>query len=335
MAKEKTKTSEKKVLPEGFDEKDPELLALLEEFDLDITDLLEDSSSLTEKKGEEEDEKEEDPEDEMEDEEDPEEDEMEEEGTKKKTIKAEDYKFDFTDDVLALIGEETEFTQTFKEKAAVIFEASINSKVNSIIVDLEKKYAERLAEERDEIQSALALEIDNYLNYVTKEWMNENRLVIENGLRTEISEDFIRGLKTLFQENYIEVPDSKVDLVDELANKVTKLEEQLNASISTNLETVKNLNSLKREKIVNECAKDDMTDTEVEKFTALIEGIEFVDEGDFKKKIGIIKESHFPAKKEPNKDTSMTRFEQDNDKKPLSENTSMDMYAKAIEKQMK
>ena len=199
---------------------------------------------------------------------------------------------DFSDDLNALVDDEATLSEEFKEKTAVIFEAAVKSKVAAEINRLEEAYAVELEEEVSATKAELVEKVDSYLNYVVENWMEENKLAIQTGLRAEIAEGFMNGLKDLFVENYIEVPEGKVDLVDDLAEQVEELEEKLNKSTAQAMEVSEELETLKREAIIREASKD-LAETQVEKLKTLAGDIDFVSEEAFTTKVATIKESYF------------------------------------------
>lgn len=199
---------------------------------------------------------------------------------------------DFSDDLNALVDDEATLSEEFKEKTAVIFEAAVKSKVAAEINRLEEAYAVELEEEVSTVKAELVEKVDSYLNYVVENWMEDNKLAIQSGLRAEIAEGFMNGLKDLFVENYIEVPESKVDLVDDLADQVEDLEEKLNKTTAQAMEVSEELESYKREAVIREAAKD-LAETQVEKLRTLAGDVDFVNEETFAKKVATIKESYF------------------------------------------
>ena len=199
---------------------------------------------------------------------------------------------DFSDDLNALVDDEATLSEEFKEKTAVIFEAAVKSKVAAEINRLEEAYAVELEEEVSTVKADLVEKVDSYLNYVVENWMEDNKLAIQSGLRAEIAEGFMNGLKDLFVENYIEVPESKVDLVDDLADQVEDLEEKLNKTTAQAMEVSEELESYKREAVIREAAKD-LAETQVEKLRTLAGDVDFVNEETFTKKVATIKESYF------------------------------------------
>ena len=183
---------------------------------------------------------------------------------------------DFKDDLSALVNEEATLSDEFKQKAETIFEAAINTKVNAEIDRLEEKYNEELSEEIESTKKDLVEKVDSYLNYVVEGWMEDNKLAIQNGLRTEIAEDFMNKLKDLFTESHIQVPEDKVDMVDELADNVDELETQLNDTIAKSVSMAEELELYKRESIIREATKD-LAETQVEKLKGLAENVDFDD----------------------------------------------------------
>ncbi len=206
-----------------------------------------------------------------------------------------DYHVDFSQDLDALVNEEATLSDEFKAKAETIFEAAIKSKLSEEIDRLEAKYEEELAEEISSTKEDLVEKVDNYLNYVVEQWMEDNQVAIQSGLRTEIAEKFMNNLKDLFTESYIEVPEAKVDLVDELAAEVEELEEAHNEAIAKTLSMQEELEDLKREKIIAE-ASEDLAATQVEKLKKLAEDVDFESEETFAEKVATIKESYFTKK---------------------------------------
>ena len=207
------------------------------------------------------------------------------------------YEIDIKSDVEALISGE-ELSDEFKEKAAVIFEsavfAKVNEEVNRRIETLEEEYKQQLEEGLKETRTEMVQKVDDYLNYVVKEWMQDNELAIEKGIRSEIVEDFMVGLKNLFVEHYIDIPDEKVDLVDDLFAKVEDLEESLNKEIEKGMNMQKDLTEYRKaEAIVSVC--EDLTDVQVEKMQKLAEGVDFETDDQYAEKLQVIKENYFPA----------------------------------------
>jgi len=200
--------------------------------------------------------------------------------------------YDFSGDLDALVESEATLSDGFKDKAATIFEAAVKSKLSEEIGRIEEAYGEELAEEIASTKSDLVEKIDSYLNYVVENWMSENQVAIQSGLRSEIAENFMNGLKDLFVESYVEVPESKVDLVDDLAEQVEELETALNSQTSKNIEMTEELELFQRYEVIREHAHG-LAETEVEKLAALAEDLDFIDEETFSAKVKTIKESYF------------------------------------------
>ncbi len=202
------------------------------------------------------------------------------------------YAADFEQDLEALVNEEATLSDEFKVKAETIFEAAIKSKLSEEIDRLEARYEEELAEEVKTTKEDLVEKVDSYLNYVVEQWMEDNKVEVQNGLRTEIAEKFMNNLKDLFTESYIEVPESKVDLVDELAGEVEELEEKLNDQTGKAIAMAEELEAYKREAIIREASKD-LAETQVEKLKTLVADVDFDDEEVFTEKVNTVKESYF------------------------------------------
>jgi len=203
---------------------------------------------------------------------------------------------DFSADMSALVESEATLSEGFKDKAAVIFEAAIKSKVSDEVARIESELQEELAEEVQTAREEMIEQVDGYMNYVVEKFMEENKLAIENGIRTEIAEDFMGKLKDLFTESYIDVPESKVDLVDELSEQVTDLEARLNEATETAIEQTQFMEELMRDAIIREHSRD-LAETQVEKLKSLAEDLDFEDPKTFASKVITIKESYFTKKK--------------------------------------
>lgn len=199
---------------------------------------------------------------------------------------------DVSEDVTALVEGE-ELTEEFKEKASTIFEAAVKSKLRSEVERIEEAKTQEVAEEINRVRDELTEKVDAYMNYVVEEWMKENEIAIERGLKGEIAEDFISGLKSLFEEHYIDVPDEKYDILGTQSEKIDELEAKLNEQIEKTAAMKKQNNQLVRESVFAEVASD-LADTEVEKFKSLAEDVDFTDEGSFRSKLDTLKESYFP-----------------------------------------
>ena len=209
---------------------------------------------------------------------------------------------DVSDHVSALVSGENDLSEEFKTKAATIFESAIKSKVKEIAETMEADYNNKLEQESAKAKEELTEKVDSYLSYVVEEWMKENEIALERGIKGEIAEDFISGLKKLFSEHYIDVPDEKYDVLEAQATKIEDLEKKLNEQIEKNVELNKDNADKTRNEVMAEVAAD-LADTQKEKFAKLAEEIEYSTSEDFKKKCETIKESYF-GKKE-SKDESL------------------------------
>jgi hypothetical protein len=234
----------------------------------------------------------------------------------------------------AIFGDD--LSEEFAEKASAIFEAAVIARVNSemetIVSQLEEQKAVELAEAKEE----LVEKIDSFLNYVVEQWMTENEIAIEKGLRTEIAEEFITGLKGLFKEHYIEVPEDKYDVMDELQSKADDLEAKLNDSISEQLELAKQLSDLKRAQVLESASKD-LAATEAAKLKKLLEGVDFESEDLFSQKVTVIKENYFPKNAPSATPTQVQTLVEDASSAPATfeDNGIVSMYANALSRTVK
>ena len=240
--------------------------------------------------------------------------------------------YDYQGELDALVESEATLSEEFKEKTTVIFEAAMKAKLAEEIETLEENYASELAEEIAATKSDLVEKVDSYLNYVVEQWMEDNKLAVQTGLRTEIAETFMNKLKDVFLESYIEVPEDKVDLVDELAGQVEELEEALNARTEEALEQAKAIEDFTRAAIVAEAAKD-LPDTQAEKLAGLVDSIDFEDEETFTKKVSVVKEAHFTAPAVESTIAEDTDVDAEADTEEVS--ATMATYLSAIRKQTK
>jgi len=235
----------------------------------------------------------------------------------------------YSEELDALVESEATLSEEFKQKTAVIFEAALKSQLAEEIERIESTYEERLAEETQVQRSELVEKVDSYLNYVVENWMADNAVAIQNGLRAEIAENFMENLKGLFTESYIDVPESKVDLVDDLAEQVEELEEALNKTTADAIAMSEEVETLQRAAIVAE-AVSDLAETQAEKFEKLVESVDFEDAEVFASKVATVKESFFA------KQTNATEEVIAEETAPvaISEDTSpsMERYLTAIRK---
>ena len=199
---------------------------------------------------------------------------------------------DFSEDLDALVEEEATLSDDFKAKTAVIFESALKTKLAEEVERIETAYEEKLEAELISQREEFVEKVDSYLNYVVEQWMEDNKLAIHQGLRTEIAEGFMNNLKGLFVESYIDVPESKIDLVDDLADQVEELEEQLYKTTANAIELGEQVEGLKRAAIIAE-ASADLAYTQAEKLNSLVEALDFDDEESFAAKVATVKESYF------------------------------------------
>ena len=203
---------------------------------------------------------------------------------------------DLSADVKALVSSDANLSEEFKDKAAIIFETAVKTRIQEQTKILEARYEEKLSVETETVKEAMVEKVDSYLNYVVEEWMKENELAVERGIRTEIAEDFITGLKDLFKEHYIDVPEEKYNVLDDLTTQNKKLEEKLNNEISKNVDLTKSVSESAKSKSIDEVSED-LADTEKEKFEKMAENVEYDSADKFREKLETIKESYFPKSK--------------------------------------
>ena len=236
---------------------------------------------------------------------------------------------DVKEHVDALVAGEDSLSEEFKTKAATVFEAAIKSKVKEIAEEMQADYDKKLTEETSKSKDELVEKVDSYLAYVVEEWMKENELALERGIKGEIAEDFISGLKKLFEDHYIDVPDEKYNVLEDQSSKIEELNKKLNESIEKNVELSKENGEHKRQNIIDE-ASEDLADTQKEKFNKLAEEVEYSNEEDFKTKVATIKESYF-GKKESTSEIDDVAAES-NAEQPQDLTNAMAAYSAAISK---
>ena len=205
----------------------------------------------------------------------------------------ESIKVNVEDDVEALLNGEEDISEEFKKKTTTIFEAAVREKVETEVDRLEKEYEQSVAEEINEVRDDLVEKIDSYLDYVVEEWLKDNEVAIESGIRSEVTEEFISGLKRLFEEHYIDIPEDKVDVLSDLTKENEDLKEQVNNEINRNIELKKEKDSVSASEVFNDVV-DGLADTEIEKMKSLGEGIEFEDEDSYREAISTLRENYFP-----------------------------------------
>ena len=237
-------------------------------------------------------------------------------------------KYDFTEDVDALVAGE-ELSEEFRQRAATIFEAAVTSKVNDEVKVVTEAFEQSLTEEVEKVKTELAEKVDDYLSYAAKQWLEENAIAVEHGIKNEMAESFFNGLKELFVEHNFTVPEEKFNLLDGMAEEIDDMEKKLNEQIDANVALNKRVGELVKMEIVTECAAG-LAETQKEKLASLAEGVEFETEEDFRKKIETIKESYFTRKEatevaDPTEDKGETLVED-------TTSTTMSKYVDALKK---
>ena len=264
---------------------------------------------------------------------DDEEEENEVDEAKKEAIENRVKEIDVAEHVEALVNGEGDLSEEFKRKAATVFEAAVKSKIRTEIGRLEDEYEEKLKGNVQTATDEMTNKVDTYLNYVTEEWMKENELAVERGLKGEIAEDFISGLKQLFEDHYIDIPDEKYDVLEAQSEKISELEGKLSETIEKSVSLKDNNAKLVREQVISEVS-DDLADTEIEKFKSLIDDVDYSEEDSFREKLDTLKESYFPKTSTAETTETVNDVEtgtaQDIDLTP-----SMDAYMSAIGRTVK
>lgn len=256
----------------------------------------------------------------------------EDEKEDKKLIKKMVKKDSMKEDIDALMQGE-DLSEEFVQKATTIFEAAVMSRVQEIVEEMETEYEQQFDSALTELREDFATKIDDYLNYMVQEWMEENQLAIESGLRSEIVEDFIVGLRNLFAEHYIDIPEEKVDAVEELAGKVEELEEELNEQIQRSVELSKTINEYEKIQAV-QAVCEGLTQTQVEKLKSLAESVEFTSEEDFTEKLNTLKEAYAPSTVKAGEKSALEEGVEVPEDKPtkMSSDPLVDAVAKTISK---
>jgi hypothetical protein len=230
-----------------------------------------------------------------------------------------EWKAKMKEDVDALFSDDATISEEFKSKVSTIFEARVEDRVTQIEEEVEAKYAGMLEEAVESIRADLTEKVDDYLSYVVEQWMKDNEIAIESGLRSELTEDFIAGMRNLFAEHYIDVPAEKVDLVDELAGKVEELESKLNEEIERAVDLKKSLVESRKVEMTREVCEG-LTDTQVEKIKSLAESVEFSTEDEYKQKLETIRENYFPSNAKKATEAQLhEEFEEEEAKKVIND----------------
>jgi len=221
------------------------------------------------------------------------EEDKEKEALQKEAVEQRIKSIDVTEHVEALMSGEGDLSDDFKKKAATVFESAVKSKVRDEVTRLQENYDNELVESVKSNKSELTEKVDTYMNYVVEQWMKDNELALERGLKGEIAEDFIAGLKQLFEDHYVDIPDEKYDVLQAQSDKIAELEEKVNKTLDESMNLKKGNDSLTRNKVISEMSSD-LADTEIEKFKGLTEDVDFGNEEDFRGKLDTLKESYFP-----------------------------------------
>ena len=256
---------------------------------------------------------------------------------KAKELKAQEIKdkmkqVDVKEDVKALVGNESDLSDEFKTKASTIFEAAVRNKLAEEVIRLEDEYAEKVKTETETAKNEIVEKVDGYLNYIVEEWMKENELAVEKGLKGEIAEDFISGLKKLFESHYIDIPEEKYNVIEDQAAKIDELNKKLNESIEKNVKLNQENAKHTRDEILADVASD-LADSQKDKFNGLAENVEYNDAADFRKKVETLKASYFPREKATSDEVNDVAGTQGNVDTEVTE--SMAAYTAAISKQKK
>ena len=238
---------------------------------------------------------------------------------------------DWSEDLDLIVAEEATLSDGFRDKASAIFEAAYATKVGPEIDILEAEYAQNLESEVKDVQEGIVEKVDSYLNYVVENWMKENEVAVQQGLRTEIAEEFMQSLQSVFKEHYIEVPEGKADLIDDLADQVSELEEQLNKTTEDNIQLHDRAQSFERADIVRK-ASSGLADTEAEKLAGLVEDVEFEDSETFENKVKTIKESYFKQEVSESTDESDALIGEDGEAESVELSSNMSAYSQALTK---
>ena len=216
-------------------------------------------------------------------------------GQKNEEVEKKELSIDVSDDVNALLKGE-EFSEEFKFKATTIFEAAVKAKVVEELEKLEKVYEEKLQAKLAEVTESMETRVDSHLEYTAEQWIKENQLAVDNGLRNELTEEFITGLKNLFEEHYVDIPEDKYDVLSDMSEKLNEMEKKLNEQIESNVELNKAIGTYTKNGIIAEISEG-LAQTQKEKLASLAEGVEFVSEESYREKVVTIKENYFPSTK--------------------------------------
>ena len=245
-------------------------------------------------------------------------------GVKEETEEVEEISIDVSQDVEALLQGE-EFSDEFKFKAATIFEAAVKAKVVEEVEKIQKTFEEKLQEEVAEVKESVETRVEAHLDYVAEQWVKENQIAVDNGLRSELSEEFILGLKELFESHYVDIPEDKYDVLGEMSEKLDQMEEKLNEQIETNVGLNQTLGTYIKNGVIADISEG-LAQTQKEKLASLAEGVEFVSEESYREKIETIKENYFPKSQASSTEDLVEKTE------VIAEEGSMAVYAAALSK---
>jgi hypothetical protein len=262
-------------------------------------------------------------------------------GKNKATIKSSNSKGDsmqaVKEDLALLFGDSSDLSEDFRLKVSTLFEAAVSTRVEIENARLEEEFENKLEESYNEIKTDMMENIDSYLNYAVAEWIEENKLAVENNIRTQVTESFLTGLKGLFEDHYVEIPEDKADIVESMAERIEELEELVNETTADNIELSKIVNE-KEVREISASLSEGMMSTQKDKFNKLVEAVDYSDAEEFRKKANIIKESYFTGKSEVKvvADQLINEEVEETDvKKTSSMDPTMDMYVSSLSKTIK
>lgn len=241
---------------------------------------------------------------------------------------------DLRKDIASVFSADTNLSEEFKTQASAIFEAAVIARVNNEVEAITEELVEQAAQEIEEMKEALVEKVDSYLNYVVEQWMQDNEIAVERGLRTEVAEDFMLGLKNLFQEHYFEVPEDRIDVLEDMAGKVDEATARLDETLQVNVELKAELDALKRDRILEQAARG-LTATDAEKLNKLLEGVDFDNAELFTQKVGVIKESYFGTGKPNSPEKMLQESIQDQAGNIQELSGNMSRYVQALSRSVK
>jgi hypothetical protein len=241
------------------------------------------------------------------------------------------------EDLALLFGDSSDLSEDFRLKVSTLFEAAVSTRVGIENARLEEEYEQKLEESYEEIKTDMLSNVDSYLNYAVAEWIAENKLAVQNNIRTQVTESFLSGLKGLFEEHYVEIPDDKADIVESMAARIEELEDQVNEAVADNIELSKIVNE-KEVREISDNLSEGMTSTQKDKFSKLVEAVNYSDADEFRKKANIIKETYFSTKNEVKvvEDQLLSEsIEEPEMKETSGMDPSMQLYVSSLSKSIK